>query len=135
MMLKYLGKDAHLVSYGAMSKQPLSLPTSAFIFKNLKAHGFWQSRWYLDRTVKEREDLMRSLAKLMKDDKVRMILQLSCLQLTFILKLKAPEYEVVSIRNQDNDDEATSKIRGVFGRLAAGRYGKKVLLKFEDESK
>lgn len=33
IMAGYLGKDAALVSYGAMSKSPLSLPTSLFIFK------------------------------------------------------------------------------------------------------
>ena len=41
LMTRFLGVDSHLVSYGAMSKQPLSLPTSLFIFKNLTAHGFW----------------------------------------------------------------------------------------------
>lgn len=66
-MLKFLGPEAHLVSYGAMSKKPLSLPTSLFIFKNLVCHGFWQSRWYLEHTREEREKLMRSLA----DMKVR----------------------------------------------------------------
>ncbi|KIM90590.1 hypothetical protein PILCRDRAFT_812350 [Piloderma croceum F 1598] len=30
-MARLLGSDAHLVSYGAMSKQPLSLLTSLFI--------------------------------------------------------------------------------------------------------
>lgn len=70
-MLRYLGTDGHLVSYGAMSKQPLSLPTSAFIFKNLTAHGFWQSRWYTDRSIREREELMESLAQLIRDGKVR----------------------------------------------------------------
>jgi len=39
-MIRFLGQDAHLVSYGAMSKQPLSLPTSALIFNNLTSHGF-----------------------------------------------------------------------------------------------
>lgn len=61
-MLKPLGSDAHLVSYGAMSKQPLSLPTSAFIFKNLVCHGFWQSRWYQQHSRQEREALMKRLA-------------------------------------------------------------------------
>ncbi|KAF9447718.1 trans-2-enoyl-CoA reductase [Macrolepiota fuliginosa MF-IS2] len=107
MMSKFLGRDAHLVSYGAMSKQPLSLPTSAFIFKNLTAHGFWQSRWYLDHSAGEREELMRSLAH-------------------------TPQHEIVSIDKQDNDEEATRQIREVFKILAAGRHGKKVLLKFKD---
>ena len=60
-----LGSGAHLVSYGAMSKQPLTLPTSAFIFKGLTAHGFMQNKWYKERTRRDREALMRELAALM----------------------------------------------------------------------
>lgn len=60
-MLRHLGSNSHLVSYGAMSKQPLSLPTSAFIFKNLTCHGFWQSRWAKEHSVAEREELMNTL--------------------------------------------------------------------------
>jgi mitochondrial enoyl-[acyl-carrier protein] reductase / trans-2-enoyl-CoA reductase len=70
LMAGLLGHNAHLVSYGAMSKQPLSLPTSLFIFKNLTSHGFWQSRWYKERSREERENLMSVLAGLMKDEKV-----------------------------------------------------------------
>lgn len=60
-MAKFLGSDAHIVSYGAMSKRPLTLPTSAFIFKNLTTHGFWQSRWYNQKTREEREELVQKL--------------------------------------------------------------------------
>jgi NADPH:quinone reductase-like Zn-dependent oxidoreductase len=60
-MLKLLGSSAHLVSYGAMSKQPVSIPTSYFIFKNLVAHGFWQHKWYDDHS---REDRVKLLEKL-----------------------------------------------------------------------
>jgi mitochondrial enoyl-[acyl-carrier protein] reductase / trans-2-enoyl-CoA reductase len=71
LMAGLLGHNAHLVSYGAMSKQPLSFPTSYFIYKNLTCHGFWQSRWYKERTREERENLMNTLAGLIKDGKVR----------------------------------------------------------------
>ena len=63
-MTRFLGENAHLVSYGAMSKKPLSLPTSLFIFKNLSAHGYWQHRWYQEHSREEREQLMRTLADL-----------------------------------------------------------------------
>ena len=63
-MTRLLGDNAHLVSYGAMSKKPLSLPTSLFIFKNLSAHGYWQHRWYQEHSREEREQLMRTLADL-----------------------------------------------------------------------
>lgn len=70
-MARYLGPDAHLVSYGAMSKQPLSLPTSLFIFKNLRSVGFWQSRWYDQRGKAERETLMKRLVELLSSGKAR----------------------------------------------------------------
>jgi hypothetical protein len=69
-MVRLLGNDAHLVSYGAMAKQPLSIPTSYFIFKNLTCHGFWQSQWYKTRTREEREALMQNLVHLIKEKKV-----------------------------------------------------------------
>lgn len=69
-MARLLGPDGHLVSYGAMSKEPLSLPTSLFIFKNLTCHGFWQSRWYHDKSLEDRKQLMETLFHLMRDGKV-----------------------------------------------------------------
>lgn len=70
MMAKLLDHSAHLVSYGGMAKQPLSLPVSLLIFKNLTCHGFWQSHWYKQKTPAEREQLMQILVNLMKDQKV-----------------------------------------------------------------
>jgi len=56
-----------------MSKQPLSLPTSLHIFKNLVSHGYWQSRWYSTHTREEREAMMKKLVELMESGKVRKI--------------------------------------------------------------
>lgn len=69
-MARLLGANAHLVSYGAMAKQPLSLPTSLFIFKNLTSHGFWQTRWYSKKSAEERAQLMQTLVNLIKENKV-----------------------------------------------------------------
>ncbi len=38
-----LGHGGHLVTYGGMSKKPISLPTSLFIFKSITCHGFWMT--------------------------------------------------------------------------------------------
>jgi len=40
-----LGPSGVLVTYGGMSKRPLLLSTSSFIFKGLTAHGFWLTEW------------------------------------------------------------------------------------------
>ena len=44
-MAKCLSEGGTLVTYGAMSKQPVMLPTGLLIFKDLRFHGFWLSRW------------------------------------------------------------------------------------------
>ncbi|KAF2769562.1 NAD(P)-binding protein [Teratosphaeria nubilosa] len=44
-MAKLLAPGSHVVTYGAMSKQPVSLPTGLLIFKNISFDGFWVSRW------------------------------------------------------------------------------------------
>jgi len=115
LMAQLLGQDAHLVSYGAMSKQPLSLPTSLFIFKNLTAHGYWQSQWYEQQGREGQEKLMNTLVKFMSKD-----------------QLKAPEHEIVKIGAQEPDGIAEEKIRDVFRKISEGGVGKKMLLKFED---
>ncbi|KAJ7180484.1 hypothetical protein C8R46DRAFT_1069601 [Mycena filopes] len=113
-MARLLGHDAYLVSYGAMSKQPLSLPTSLFIFKNLTTTGFWQTRWYKTRPRDDRESLMKTLVNLVAQG-----------------KLKEPEHEILTIPTQDSDETAGQRVRDIMAKIAAGQYGKKVLLKIE----
>lgn len=45
VLAKLLSPEAHLVTYGGMSKQPVQLPTALLIFKNIHFDGFWVSRW------------------------------------------------------------------------------------------
>ncbi|CAA7267387.1 unnamed protein product [Cyclocybe aegerita] len=114
-MARLLGNGAHLVSYGGMAKQPLAIPTSLFIFKNLTCHGFWQSRWYSQKPLEEREKLMQALVDLMKEN-----------------KLDSPAHEIVEVSAQDPDEVATKKVQGLFQAISEGRYGKKVLLKINE---
>jgi len=46
-MLRLLQPNAgsRMVTYGGMSKQPLLVPTGAFIFKDITLSGFWLTRW------------------------------------------------------------------------------------------
>lgn len=72
-MAALLGQNSHLVSYGAMSKQPLELATSLFIFKNLVCHGFWQTRWYIEKGKEDRDSLMKDLVAMMIKGKVSVL--------------------------------------------------------------
>ncbi|EJT70744.1 trans-2-enoyl-CoA reductase [Gaeumannomyces tritici R3-111a-1] len=44
-MARVLGAGGTMVTYGAMSRQPVALPTGLLIFKDLRFRGFWLSRW------------------------------------------------------------------------------------------
>ncbi|KAI8817843.1 uncharacterized protein EV422DRAFT_603614 [Fimicolochytrium jonesii] len=57
-LVRLLGHDAHLVTYGAMSRTLLTFPTSPFIFKNLSCHGFWMARWNTRRDTSLRERML-----------------------------------------------------------------------------
>lgn len=64
-MSKILAEGSHVVTYGAMSKQPVTVPASLQIFKNISFDGYWVSRWSeqhpeeKSRTVEHVLDLIR----------------------------------------------------------------------------
>lgn len=45
-LIKAMEDNGTLVTYGGMSRQPLVVPTAAFIFKNIKLVGYWMTRWH-----------------------------------------------------------------------------------------
>jgi trans-2-enoyl-CoA reductase len=50
-----------MVTYGAMSLQPLRLPNGLFIFKNLHFTGFWVNKWYERAMPEERSRTFEQL--------------------------------------------------------------------------
>jgi trans-2-enoyl-CoA reductase len=55
-----------LVSFGAMSLQPLKIPTGLLIFKDLRFRGIWINKWYDDATMQERMEAFKSLFEMAK---------------------------------------------------------------------
>ena len=53
---KTLAADGTMVTYGAMSLQPLCIPNGMFIFKNLRFTGFWVNKWYDAATPQQRQE-------------------------------------------------------------------------------
>ena len=49
-----LAPEATMVTYGAMSLQPLRIPNGLLIFKNLHFCGFWVNKWYDQATPEQR---------------------------------------------------------------------------------
>ena len=56
-----LAPGGTLVSFGAMSLQPLKIPTGLLIFKDLHFRGIWINKWYDNATPSERIETFRPL--------------------------------------------------------------------------
>jgi trans-2-enoyl-CoA reductase len=55
-----------LVSFGAMSLQPLKIPTGLLIFKDLRFRGIWINKWYDNATQTERMATFQPLFEMSK---------------------------------------------------------------------
>ncbi|KAF2398392.1 NAD(P)-binding protein [Trichodelitschia bisporula] len=69
-MAKLLSANAHLVTYGAMSKQPVMLPAGLLIFKNIHFDGFWVSSWS-DRNPERKAQMVDDILQLYRDGKFK----------------------------------------------------------------
>ena len=61
-----LAPESTLVTYGAMSLQPLKIPNGLLLFKDLRFRGIWINKWYDNASTKERMDAFHPLFKMAK---------------------------------------------------------------------
>ncbi len=61
-----LAPGSTLVTYGAMSLQPLKIPNGLLIFKDLQFRGIWINKWYDNATKQERMEAFRELFEMAK---------------------------------------------------------------------
>lgn len=55
-----------LVSFGAMSLQPLKIPTGLLIFKDVRFRGIWINKWYDEATMAERMAALNPIFEIAK---------------------------------------------------------------------
>ncbi len=61
-----LAPGSTMVTFGAMSLQPLKIPNGLLIFKDLRFRGIWINKWYDNATMQQRMDAFRSLFEMAK---------------------------------------------------------------------
>jgi trans-2-enoyl-CoA reductase len=68
---KCLASEGTMVTYGAMSLQPLCIPNGMLIFKNLRFTGFWVNKWYDGATPQKRAETFAPLFDMAKHGLLR----------------------------------------------------------------
>ena len=69
-LAKFLGPRAHMVTYGAMSKQPVMLPTGLLIFQEIVFEGFWVSRWS-DRNSTQKKQTVEDVLRMTREGRFK----------------------------------------------------------------
>jgi trans-2-enoyl-CoA reductase len=66
----FLDRKGVMVTYGGMARQPVTLPTSSFIFNDISLRGFWLSKWVQEHGAQERQAMLDELTGLIKNNQL-----------------------------------------------------------------
>ncbi|KAJ3012070.1 UNVERIFIED_CONTAM: hypothetical protein HDU68_001398, partial [Siphonaria sp. JEL0065] len=111
-LARVLAPGASLITYGGMSKEPVSIPTGLLIFKDLQFRGFWMTRWNescaKDALLEtERENMLKQLSRLVSSG-----------------KLAVPDVDIVSVKGIED----LETVKNSFAKAMGGGSSKKQLL-------
>jgi trans-2-enoyl-CoA reductase len=74
-MARVLADGGQLVTYGGMSRKPVTLPTSALIFRDVQLRGFWLTKWVQTHSAQERRAMHAELAAMVKKGELKLALE------------------------------------------------------------
>lgn len=69
-MARALGQGATMVTYGSMSKKPLTIPHDLITYKGLNFRGFWMADWYKKHSVAERTEMFEDIVAMIRDQQL-----------------------------------------------------------------
>jgi len=71
VLLQLLGERGKLVTYGSMSKTPITINPGAFVFQNISMHGFWLSGWAMSHSREEFRAMILQLLGIMQEGRLK----------------------------------------------------------------
>ena len=97
--LRNLDRGGVMVTYGGMSREPVTVLTAALIFKDISVRGFWMTRWSIDHAgMPEQTEMFRDLSNLYANG-----------------NLKAPAHKLIPFSNYKEGLENTMTVKGFTG--------------------
>jgi trans-2-enoyl-CoA reductase len=99
-ILRHLQKGSTMVTYGGMSREPVMIPTSALIFKDLRIKGFWMTEWSKRNADSiDRFEMFEELISMMTNN-----------------ELQGPAFKMVSFDQYKEALMNTMTIKGMIGK-------------------
>jgi trans-2-enoyl-CoA reductase len=74
-LARNLAPGGILVTYGGMSKRPITIPTSLLIFNDIQLRGFWLTKWVQEHSQEERAKAIEELSDLVRQGKLKLLLE------------------------------------------------------------
>ncbi|XP_039161975.1 enoyl-[acyl-carrier-protein] reductase, mitochondrial-like, partial [Eucalyptus grandis] len=71
LVMKFLRRGGTMVTYGGMSKKPITVSTPSFIFKDLSLRGFWLHNWMSSNDLRGCRRMIDHLLELVQDGKLK----------------------------------------------------------------
>ncbi|KAI1914923.1 mitochondrial 2-enoyl thioester reductase [Ophidiomyces ophidiicola] len=102
-LAKVLAPNSQVVTYGAMAKQPLNLPSGLLIFKNIVFRGFWVSQWG-NKHPALKEDTINDILRMTREGKFKDI----------------PVQKIKWTRDT-NAEELAQEVQGTLGGFRSGK--------------
>jgi len=65
-LVRTLGQDGVMVTYGGMSKRPVNVPMDLLAYRNISLRGFWVSQWYKTAPREVRLAMMADIVGMIK---------------------------------------------------------------------
>lgn len=65
-LIRHMADKGTLVTYGGMSKQPLTISTACLIFNDIRLRGYWMTHWNSVHSKEERADMLQEITNIIK---------------------------------------------------------------------
>lgn len=99
-IMRHLEHGSPIVTYGGMSREPVSVPTSALIFKDIQVRGFWMTAWSKKNAdCLERFEMFEELITMMTNNEIH-----------------GPAYKMVDFNEYKEALMNTMTIKGMTGK-------------------
>lgn len=99
-VMRHLQNNSPFVTYGGMSREPVTVPTSALIFKDIQVRGFWMTRWAKNPANNiERMEMFEELISMMTNN-----------------ELQGPIHEMIDFENYQEAIVNTLNSEGMIGK-------------------